>query len=97
MLLNPVNTDRPIFEQVEEQDILINTPYQSYSTILRFFSEAALDETVEEIYVTLYRVAHDSRIANALINASSAGKKVTVMVELKARFDEANNIKWAKK
>ncbi len=96
-LHNPVNAERSIFEQLEKQDILINTPYQSYSTILRFFNEAALDETVEEIYVTLYRVARDSRIANALINAASAGKKVTVMVELKARFDEANNIKWAKK
>jgi polyphosphate kinase len=94
---NPVNADEPIFDQIEQQDILVNTPYQSYSTILRFFNEAALDEAVEEIYVTLYRVARDSRIANALINAASAGKKVTVLVELKARFDEANNIKWAKK
>ncbi len=75
--------------------MLINTPYHSYDTILRFFNAAALDETVEEVYVTLYRVARDSRIANALINAASAGKKVTVLVELKARFDEANNIKWA--
>jgi polyphosphate kinase len=94
---NPVNDDEPIFDQVERKDMLVNTPYQSYSTILRFFNEAALDNDVEEIYVTLYRVARDSRIANALINAASAGKKVTVLVELKARFDEANNIKWAKK
>ena len=94
---NPVNVDEPIFDQIERQDMLVNTPYQSYSTILRFFNEAALDDAVEEIYVTLYRVARDSRIANALINAASTGKKVTVLVELKARFDEANNIKWAKK
>lgn len=94
---NPVDADEPIFNQIEKQDMLVNTPYQSYSTILRFFNEAALDEAVEEIYVTLYRVARDSRIANALINAASAGKTVTVLVELKARFDEANNIKWAKK
>ena len=94
---NPVNADEPIFNQIEKQDMLVNTPYQSYSTILRFFNEAALDDAVEEIYVTLYRVARDSRIANALINAASTGKKVTVLVELKARFDEANNIKWAKK
>lgn len=93
----PVNADEPIFNQIEKQDMLVNTPYQSYSTILRFFNEAALDDAVEEIYVTLYRVARDSRIANALINAASTGKKVTVLVELKARFDEANNIKWAKK
>jgi polyphosphate kinase len=83
------------FDQIERKDLLINTPYQSYDTILRFFNAAALDETVEEIYITLYRVARDSRIVNALINAVSAGKKVTVLVELKARFDEANNIKWA--
>jgi len=94
---NPVGTEEPIFDQIDRKDMLVNTPYQSYSTILRFFNEAALDEAVEEIYVTLYRVARDSRIANALINAASAGKNVTVMVELKARFDEANNIKWAKK
>jgi polyphosphate kinase len=92
---NRLSADEPIFDQIERKDLLINTPYQSYDTILRFFNAAALDEMVEEIYITLYRVARDSRIANALINAASAGKKVTVLVELKARFDEANNIKWA--
>ncbi|MES2429045.1 MAG: polyphosphate kinase 1 [Bacteroidota bacterium] len=92
---NRLNADVSIFEQIEEKDLLVNTPYQSYDTILRFFNTAALDESVQEIYITLYRVARDSRIANALMNAASAGKKVTVMVELKARFDEANNIKWA--
>jgi polyphosphate kinase len=92
---NRLSADEPIFDQIERKDLLINTPYQSYDTILRFFNAAALDEAVEEIYITLYRVARDSRIANALINAASAGKKVTVLVELKARFDEANNIKWA--
>jgi polyphosphate kinase len=90
-----LSADEPIFDQIERKDLLINTPYQSYDTILRFFNAAALDETVEEIYVTLYRVARDSRIANALMNAASSGKKITVLIELKARFDEANNIKWA--
>jgi len=94
-IYNRLSADESIFDQIEKKDVLINTPYQSYSTILRFFNAAALDEAVEEVYVTLYRVARDSRIANALINAASAGKKVTVLVELKARFDEANNIKWA--
>ncbi|TSJ43978.1 polyphosphate kinase 1 [Mucilaginibacter corticis] len=94
-IYNRLSADELIFDQIEKKDVLINTPYQSYDTILRFFNAAALDETVEEVYVTLYRVARDSRIANALINAASAGKKVTVLVELKARFDEANNIKWA--
>lgn len=84
-------------QQIDEKDILINTPYQSYDAILRFFNEAATDTNVEEIYVTLYRVASDSKIVNALISAAKNGKKVSVLVELKARFDEANNIKWAKK
>lgn len=96
-LHNPIEADSSIFDQLENGDVLINTPYQSYSSILRFFNEAALDEQVEEIYITMYRVARDSRIANALINAASSGKKVTVLVELKARFDEANNVKWSKK
>ncbi|MES2808111.1 MAG: polyphosphate kinase 1 [Bacteroidota bacterium] len=90
-----LSADEAIFDQIERKDLLINTPYQSYDTILRFFNAAALDEAVEEIYITLYRVAKDSRIVNALVNAASAGKKVTVLIELKARFDEANNIKWA--
>lgn len=93
----PTNAKESIFDRTARKDQLINTPYQSYSTILRFFNEAALDNAVEEIYVTLYRVASDSRIVNALISAAQSGKHVTVLVELKARFDEANNIKWAKK
>jgi polyphosphate kinase len=97
IIFNPAEDDESIFDRITQKDQLINTPYQSYGTILRFFNEAALDESVEEIYVTLYRVASDSRIVNALMNAASTGKKVTVLVELKARFDEANNLKWAKK
>ena len=65
--------------------------------MLRFFNEAAIDVAVEEIHVTLYRIASESRIANALISAAKNGKKVQVFVELKARFDEANNIRWSKK
>jgi len=82
---------------IEKNDIIVHTPYQSYDSVLRFFNEAAIDETVKEIYITLYRVASDSKIVNALISAAKNGKKVSVLVELKARFDEANNIKWAKK
>jgi len=94
------NTDavqKTLTEEIYKNDIIIHTPYQSYDSILRFFNEAAVDETVEEICVTLYRVASDSKIVNALISAAKNGKKVSVLVELKARFDEANNIKWAKK
>lgn len=79
------------------RDMVIHTPYQSYNSVLRFFNEAAINPNVEEIYITLYRVASDSRIVNALISAARNGKYVQVMVELKARFDEANNLKWAKK
>src|SRR5690606_25901145 len=75
----------------------INTPYQSYNPILRFFNEAALRQDVEEIFISMYRVASDSKILHALISAVKNGKRVTVFVELKARFDEENNIRWAKK
>lgn len=86
-----------LHQQIIEKDLLINPPYQSYDSVLRFFNEAATDELTTEIYTTLYRVASNSKIVNALITAAKNGKKVTVLVELKARFDEANNIKWAKK
>lgn len=79
------------------KDMIIHTPYQSYHSVLRFFNEAAINPDVKEIYITLYRVASNSRIVNALISAAKNGKHVQVMVELKARFDEANNLKWAKK
>ncbi|MFD1255772.1 polyphosphate kinase 1 [Mucilaginibacter terrae] len=86
-----------VLNNIGVKDYLLHTPYQSYDTILRFFNEAAIRPDVEEIYVSLYRVASDSKIVNALISAAKNGKKVNVLVELKARFDEANNIKWAKK
>ena len=85
-----------LFNHILRKDILINVPYQNYDAVLRFFNEASNDVSVEEIYVTLYRVASNSRIVNALMTAAKNGKKVVVLVELKARFDEANNIKWAK-
>lgn len=84
-----------LFNQIFKNDILVNVPYQKYDPVLRFFNEAANDTFVDAIYVTLYRVADNSRIVNALMTAARNGKKVVVMVELKARFDEANNIKWA--
>jgi len=86
-----------LFNSIALQDIILHPPYHDYGLVLRFFNEAAIDKDVDEIYVTLYRIAGDSRIANALISASKNGKNVTVFVELKARFDEANNIRWAKK
>jgi len=91
------NTNRSIFKTIAEEERLLHLPYHSYNYILRFFNEAAIDPQVKEIYVTLYRVAANSHIVNALISAAKNGKKVTVFVELKARFDEANNLKWSKK
>ncbi len=86
-----------VYEAACVHDILLNVPYQGYDTLIRFFSEAAFSQEVTEIYITVYRIAGDSLIANALCSAARNGKKVTVFVELQARFDEANNIRWAKK
>ena len=88
---------RSVFQTIADGERMLHLPYHSYNYILRFFNEAAIDPHVKEIYVTLYRVAADSHIVNALISAARNGKKVTVFVELKARFDEANNLKWSKK
>ena len=90
-----INQHTTLFETMANQDLMVHAPYQTYDTILRFFNEAAIDPDVEEVYTTMYRVAHDSKIALALISAAKNGKKVVVLVELKARFDEANNLHWA--
>lgn len=92
-----IDNQESLFDQVKKQDILIHPPYHSYDVVLRFFNEASIDPSVDTIYITLYRVASDSRIVNALISAAKNGKRVVVFVELKARFDEANNIKWSKR
>jgi polyphosphate kinase len=86
-----------VFQSIAEKEKLLHLPYHSYNYILRFFNEAAIDPNVREIYIALYRVAADSHIVNALISAAKNGKKVTVFVELKARFDEANNLRWSKR
>ena len=85
-----------IFNMLEQQDVLLHLPYQSYNPVLSFFNQAAVDADVTEIYITLYRLAAESHIVNALISAAKNGKKVVVFIELKARFDEANNIKWSR-
>ena len=90
------NDSGDIFNVLKTKDILLHIPYQSYNPVLSFFNQAAIDNDVTEIYITLYRVATESHIVNALISAAKNGKKVTVFIELKARFDEANNIKWSK-
>jgi polyphosphate kinase len=85
-----------IFNILNSQDILLHIPYQSYNPVLSFFNQAAVDIEVTDIYITLYRVAAESHIVNALISAAKNGKNVIAFIELKARFDEANNIKWSR-
>ncbi len=85
-----------IFDMLDQQDVLLHFPYHSYNPVLSFFNQAAIDADVTDIYITLYRVAADSHIVNALIGAAKNGKRVTVFIELKARFDEANNIRWSR-
>ncbi|MGZ3932604.1 MAG: polyphosphate kinase 1, partial [Bacteroidia bacterium] len=89
--------DATILDIVRQRDVLLHYPYHTYNHIITLLREASIDPTVESIKITLYRVADASRIANALINAVKNGKKVTVLVELQARFDEENNIYWANK
>ncbi|WP_207425927.1 polyphosphate kinase 1 [Pedobacter sp. SYSU D00535] len=89
--------NKSIFSQIAKRDYLINLPYQSFDYIIHFLREAAIDPKVTEIDITLYRLAQNSRIINALINAARNGKTVNCLVELKARFDEENNIKWTKR
>ncbi len=93
--LNNINTS--ILSVIKQKDILLHYPYHTYDHIITLLREASIDPSVESIKITLYRVADSSKIANALVNAIKNGKKVTVLVELQARFDEENNIYWANK
>ncbi len=81
-----------IFKTIKKQDVLVQYPYHSYDYLIRFLMEASYDPSVSEIMVTQYRVASNSAVVNSLISAAHNGKKVTVFVELKARFDEESNL-----
>jgi len=85
-----------MFEAMEEKDWMLHFPYHSYDPVIKFLNEAAIDPDVKEIKATQYRVASNSAVVNALINARNNGKKVTVFVEVKARFDEYANLHFAK-
>jgi polyphosphate kinase len=86
-----------ILEKISTKDYLMHAPYQSFSYLIKFLREAALDPKVVSIKITLYRLAKNSQIISSLINAAKNGKKVTVQIELQARFDEASNISYSEK
>ena len=93
--VNGLSLEGSIIQQLKDKDFLIHTPYQSFNYIVRFLREAALDPKVTNIKITLYRLAKNSQIISSLINAAKNGKKVTVQIELQARFDETSNIFYA--
>jgi polyphosphate kinase len=88
---------RSVFDTIREEDVLLHHPYVPYSNITELMREAVEDPKVLAIKICLYRIGAESSIAPLLIRASELGKQVTVLIELKARFDEANNIEWAKR
>ncbi|MFW5710178.1 MAG: polyphosphate kinase 1 [Bacteroidota bacterium] len=86
-----------MFETISGRDLLFYVPYHKFANLVRLLQEAAIDPTVKEIYITLYRVAKNSTVINTLMNAARNGKQVTVTIEIQARFDEKANIYWARK
>jgi polyphosphate kinase len=86
---------RSLMGMIAKKDYMVSTPYQSFDYVIHFLREAAIDPKVKEISIAVYRLAENSRVVHALINAAKNGKKVTCLVELRARFDEHNNIFWS--
>jgi polyphosphate kinase len=93
----PILKPKNVFDILKKQDILLHHPYTAYSVVTDFINTAANDEKVRAIKICLYRTGKDSPIVESLINASRNGKQVAALVELKARFDEENNIEWARR
>src|SRR5690606_12981801 len=93
--VNGLSLEGSILTTMAKKDYLVNAPYQTFSYLIKFLREAALDPNVTSIKITLYRLAKNSQIVSSLINAAKNGKRVIVQIELQARFDEASNISYA--
>ncbi|PYS25679.1 MAG: polyphosphate kinase 1 [Acidobacteria bacterium] len=93
----PLSSGRSIFDVIRHRDVMLHHPYTDYSTVINFIREAANDPNVLAIKICLYRTGQQSEIAEILRQAGEQGKQVTALIELKARFDEANNIEWAQR
>lgn len=93
--VNGLSFGKSLMSMIAKKDFLVSTPYQSFDYVIHFLREAAIDPKVKEISITVYRLAENSKIVHALINAAKNGKKVNCLVELRARFDESNNIYWS--
>jgi polyphosphate kinase len=93
--VNGLSLEGSILQKIKKKDYFLHAPYQSFAYIIKFLREAALDPKVVSIKITLYRLAKNSQIISSLINAAKNGKKVTVQIELQARFDEASNINYS--
>ncbi len=91
-----IQPHKSILEVIKNKDILLHFPFQKFDHYINLLREAAIDPDVKSVSITLYRVANNSRVINALISAAMNGKKVTVIIELQARFDEKLNIYWAR-
>ncbi|MBN2812465.1 MAG: polyphosphate kinase 1 [Bacteroidales bacterium] len=92
-----ISAHKSILEAMALKDFMLHVPYQDFNVFVRLLQEASIDPRVTEIYLTVYRVAKNSRVINALINAARNGKRVVVIIELQARFDEEANIYWSRK
>jgi polyphosphate kinase len=93
----PLKEQKSIFDAIKRRDVMLHHPYTDYSVVIDFIRAAALDPNVEAIKICLYRTGAQSEIAEVLRQAGEMGKQVTVLIELKARFDEENNIEWAQR